>query len=77
MKEKRRSYPPKRFNQAQDGSVSFDEPCPCGTGKTFGHCCGRSEPCPCRSGLLAEECCYPEEASQTQEAPQLGNTTQN
>ncbi len=38
----------------------FNEPCPCGSGKSHGACCGRNEPCSCGSGKPAGECCFKE-----------------
>ncbi|RJR31614.1 hypothetical protein C4569_01490 [Candidatus Parcubacteria bacterium] len=34
------------------------DPCPCGSEKPYGSCCGAAEPCDCGSGQPAGECCY-------------------
>ena len=31
--------------------------CPCGSGKTYGQCCGANNACPCGSGKAHKDCC--------------------
>lgn len=37
--------------------VDFGSACPCGSGKTYGECCGKGEACSCGSGKPHAECC--------------------
>jgi len=40
--------------------VKSNEPCPCGSGKKYGMCCGKEKSgktCPCGSGKPAAKCC--------------------
>ena len=37
--------------------VDFGAACPCGSGKTYGECCGANEACACGSGKPYKECC--------------------
>jgi len=46
----------------------LSDPCPCGSKKLFGACCGKDNPCDCKSHWNAGECCYsPEELEATME----------
>lgn len=40
--------------------AELSEDCPCGSGASFGECCGSLFPCDCKSHLSARDCCYSE-----------------
>ncbi|MCL8206683.1 MAG: SEC-C domain-containing protein [Actinomycetia bacterium] len=43
---------------AESKQPAQQDACPCGSGKTYGACCGRQELCACGSGQAAGECCH-------------------
>jgi uncharacterized protein YecA (UPF0149 family) len=45
------------MSEQQGHKPHVHEACPCGSGKTYGQCCGANEPCPCGSGTAYSECC--------------------
>ncbi len=45
------------MSEHEHQQVDFGAACPCGSGKTYGECCGANEACGCGSGKQYKECC--------------------
>lgn len=48
--------------------AELQEPCPCGSPKSFGACCGSEFDCDCNSKLMAADCCYIDDGDEAVEA---------
>ena len=44
-------------DEQKTNKTKFDEACKCGSGKTYGECCGSGDPCACGSGKAYRDCC--------------------
>jgi hypothetical protein len=58
MREKKKNM--KELNNEWIDQAELSEDCPCGSGASFGECCGSLFPCDCKSHLSARDCCYSE-----------------